>query len=250
MKNQKRIVVLDTETTGMNQGAGSVALGHQIIEIGAVELVNRKLTGRTYHQYIKPDRKIDEEAIKVHGITDDFLEDKPSFSEIASEFCEFIKDAELVIHNAPFDLAFLNQELSQISSSNLPLEQTNEVTDSLAIAKQTFPGKRNNLDALCKRFNVDNSGRDLHGALIDADLLAQVYLLMTGGQISLLSDDHGEEQSESTLSRTVKNKQALNLVVLKATEQEEQEHLEYLEFLQKKSKGNCLWLNRIQEKNN
>lgn len=176
-----RSVVLDTETTGM-----PVTEGHRIIEIGCVEIVNRRLTNRHFHVYLQPDREIDEEAIKVHGITNEFLIDKPRFKDIANDFYEFIKDAQLVIHNAVFDIGFINNEfelLGQTDRANV--EAYCSVLDSLQLARERHPGQRNSLDALCKRYHVDNSGRELHGALLDAELLADVYLTMTGGQTNL-----------------------------------------------------------------
>lgn len=180
-----RQVVLDTETTGLE-----VSQGHRIIEIGCVELVNRKLTGRHYHQYIQPDRDIDEGALAVHGIGLDFLADKPRFERIADAFLEFIDGAELIIHNAPFDIGFLDAELKRVNADQLSLMDSTSVTDTLVLARSKHPGQRNSLDALCQRYAVDNAARTLHGALLDAEILADVYLAMTGGQTSLgLSDE-------------------------------------------------------------
>ena len=180
-----RQVVLDTETTGLE-----VSQGHRIIEIGCVELVNRKLTGRHYHQYIQPDRDIDEGALAVHGIGPDFLADKPRFERIAAAFLEFIDGAELIIHNAPFDIGFLDAELKRVNADQLSLMDSVSVTDTLVLARSKHPGQRNSLDALCQRYAVDNAARTLHGALLDAEILADVYLAMTGGQTSLgLSDE-------------------------------------------------------------
>lgn len=176
-----RQIVLDTETTGLEPSQG-----HRIIEIGCVELVNRRLTGRHYHQYIQPERDIDEGAIEVHGITNEFLADKPVFAHIAEEFYQFIEGAQLVIHNAPFDIGFINSEFSRLQSVIPPVAEFCSVVDTLVMARQKHPGQKNNLDALCKRYGVDNSQRDLHGALLDAEILADVYLLMTGGQTNLL----------------------------------------------------------------
>ena len=185
-----RQIVLDTETTGLEPSQG-----HRIIEIGCVELVNRKLTGRHYHQYIQPNRLVDEGAMEVHGITNEFLQDKPVFEQIAPEFIEFIQGAELVIHNAPFDVGFINHEFRMLNPPVPPVEQYCGVIDTLVMARQKHPGQKNNLDALCKRYGVDNSARDLHGALLDAEILADVYLFMTGGQTNLLL---GAESSESS----------------------------------------------------
>lgn len=242
-----RQVVLDTETTGMNFN-GAPHIGHNIIEIGAVEVINRRLTGRTYHVYIKPPRKIDEEAIKVHGITDEMVADKPTFAEIAPEFLAFIDGAELVIHNAPFDVGFIDHECSFLPNPPPKVAEICQVTDSLQLARRMYPGKRNNLDALCDRLGIDNSKRVLHGALLDAEILADVFLMMTGGQIALLVDDDSEKQNlgENELIAPLEIN-ADNLLVLKADEEEQEAHLAYLALLDKKSKGNCLWTLRQAE---
>ena len=184
-----RQVVLDTETTGLE-----VSQGHRIIEIGCVELVGRRLTGRHFHRYINPERDIDAGAIEVHGITNTFLADKPVFARIAREFVEFIEGAELIIHNAPFDVGFLDSELQRLEPEAPGLEARCEVTDTLVMARSRHPGQRNSLDALCQRYGVDNSSRELHGALLDAEILADVYLAMTGGQTALALGD-AEERS-------------------------------------------------------
>jgi DNA polymerase-3 subunit epsilon len=179
--NAERSVVLDTETTGM-----PVTDGHRVIEIGCVELIGRRLTGRHFHVYLQPDRQSDEGAIAVHGITDEFLADKPRFKEVADEFFEFIKDAQLIIHNAAFDIGFINNEFALLGQDDrADITEHCSVLDTLMMARERHPGQRNNLDALCKRYGVDNSGRELHGALLDAEILADVYLSMTGGQTSL-----------------------------------------------------------------
>lgn len=243
----QRLVVLDTETTGMSF-VGAPHTGHNIIEIGAVEVINRRLTGRRYHVYIKPPRLVDEEAIRVHGITDEMLADKPSFAEIAPEFIEFIKGAELVIHNAPFDVGFINKEFGEIAG--LPnVADICSVTDSLMVARKMYPGKRNNLDALCDRLGIDNSKRVLHGALLDAEILADVYLMMTGGQIALIGEEEETEaDSDSTESNlhllSMEEIDASQLIMLAPTEEELAAHHEYLAILNKKSKGNCIWLKR------
>jgi len=185
MKKTNRQIVLDTETTGLNPKEG-----HRIIEIGCVELVNRRLTRNHFHVYINPEREIDQEAIDVHGITNDFLREKPKFAEIADDFFSFVAGAELVIHNAPFDVGFLNHELSLIKDEQRRIETQCTVFDTLVYARKKHPGARNTLDALCKRYGIDNSHRELHGALLDAEILADVYLLMTGGQASLLEEDN------------------------------------------------------------
>lgn len=195
-----RQIVLDTETTGLDPNQG-----HRIIEIGCVELVGRKLTGRHFHQYINPERAIDEGAQQVHGISLESLADKPLFAAIADDFLEFVEGAELVIHNAPFDLGFLNKELSLLGPNRGILEESCQVLDSLVLARQMHPGQRNSLDALCKRYFIDNSQRDLHGALLDAELLAEVYLIMTGGQVGLgLGEDEGVEQGTGKTGQSIR----------------------------------------------
>lgn len=245
-----RQIVLDTETTGMNFNGGVPHLGHNIIEIGAVEIINRRLTGNTYHVYIKPPRMVDEEAIKVHGITNEMLADKPTFSEIAPEFLAFIEGAELIIHNAPFDVGFIDQEFASLSTPPPKIAEMCTVIDSLQLARRMYPGKRNNLDALCDRLGIDNSKRVLHGALLDAEILADVFLLMTGGQIALLVDEGSEKQEMSEdiieIPLDIDTKQ---LIVLRPDDSEFREHLEYLALLDKKSKGNCLWKLRQENLN-
>ena len=233
-----RQVVLDTETTGLEY-----ANGHRIIEIGCVEILNRRSTGSHYHQYVKPDRDIDEGAIEVHGITNEFLNDKPRFADIVNEFLGFISGAELIIHNAPFDVGFINNELRLLGSEQQKLEEICTITDTLAIARHKHPGLKNNLDALCKRYGVDNTQRQLHGALLDAEILADVYLLMTGGQITLAFTDENDDQQQNVqvISRIQKNRP--NLKVIEATELECGEHQRILKMLDKSSKGKCIWLN-------
>ncbi len=176
-----RQIVLDTETTGLEP-----AEGHRIIEIGCVELVDRRLSRNNFHQYLQPDREIDQGAVEVHGITNEFLRDKPRFADIAEDFLDYVRDAELIIHNAPFDVGFLDHELSKWSEQARRIEQLCQVIDTLTMARSLHPGQRNSLDALCKRYAVDNSKRDLHGALLDAEILADVYLAMTGGRLACL----------------------------------------------------------------
>lgn len=187
-----RQIVLDTETTGLEP-----ADGHRIIEIGCVELLERRLTGNTYHQYIQPDRQIDAGAIEVHGITNESLADKPRFADIADEFLDFVRGAELIIHNAPFDVGFLDHEFGLLQASPGTVADHCTVLDTLALARRLHPGQRNNLDALCRRYEIDNSQRDLHGALLDAEILADVYLAMTGGQVSLSLDSHSDVTGEA-----------------------------------------------------
>ncbi|PID51562.1 MAG: DNA polymerase III subunit epsilon [Pasteurellales bacterium] len=242
MEKIQRQVVLDTETTGMNFN-GLPHIGHNIIEIGAVEVINRRLTGRTYHVYIKPPREVEEEAIKVHGITNEFLQDKPSFAEIVDEFVDFIKGAELIIHNAPFDVGFMDHEFSFLKNPPPKTAEMCKVTDSLLLARKKYPGKRNSLDALCSRLGIDNTKRVLHGALLDAEILADVYLTMTGGQIALLTDNDDLKSSDNKGRLNSQHRfDTSGLVILKPTEEELQAHQDYLTLLDKKSKGNCLWL--------
>ena len=240
-----RQVVLDTETTGMNM-TGQPQIGHNIIEIGAVEVINRRLTGRTFHVYIKPPREVDEEAIRVHGITNEFLQDKPVFAEIADDFLAFIKGAELIIHNAPFDVAFMDQEFSYLKNPPPKTAEMCTVTDSLQLARKMYPGKRNNLAALCDRLGIDNSKRVLHGALLDAEILADVFLMMTGGQIALLVDE--ENATAQIGEEVVKMSYDLsNAVVLNASDEELNAHETFLALIEKKSKGNCIWLHQAAE---
>jgi DNA polymerase-3 subunit epsilon len=228
-----RQIVLDTETTGIDP-----AEGHRIIEIGCVELMERQTTGRHYHVYINPEREVEAEAIGVHGITNEFLADKPKFADVAAEFFDFIKGAELVIHNAAFDIGFMDSEFARLK----PLRKTADhcgVVDSLAIARKKHPGQKNNLDALCKRYGVDNSSRDLHGALLDAEILAEVYLLLTGGQTAL-SLDAGNDGAggEGAIRRLTADRKPLNVV--RASNEEASAHDEFMELLAKKS-GETVW---------
>jgi DNA polymerase-3 subunit epsilon len=188
-----RQVVLDTETTGLEP-----ADGHRIIEIGCVEIVDRRVTGNTYHQYLQPDREIDAGAIEVHGITNESLADKPRFADVVVEFIDFIRDSELVIHNAPFDVGFINHEFSLLQDSPGNLDRYCSVLDTLTLARRMHPGQRNSLDALCRRYEIDNTRRELHGALLDAEILADVYLAMTGGQVSLSLDTASSSRREGT----------------------------------------------------
>lgn len=191
-----RQVVLDTETTGLEPSDG-----HRIIEIGCVELVDRRLTGNTYHQFIQPDRTIDPGAIEVHGITNESLVDKPRFADIAGAFLGFIRGAELVIHNAPFDVGFINHEFNLLEQVNDTVEQHCTVLDTLMLARRMHPGQRNSLDALCRRYEIDNSRRELHGALLDAEILADVYLAMTGGQVNLSLESSAEAKPGAANTR-------------------------------------------------
>ena len=224
----------------MNQ-IGAHYEGHKIIEIGAVEVINRRLTGNNFHIYLKPDRLVDPEAFGVHGIADEFLLDKPTFGDIADEFIEYVRGAELVIHNASFDIGFLDYEFSKLNRGIPKTETFCKVTDSLALARRMFPGKRNSLDALCSRYEIDNSKRTLHGALLDSQILADVYLLMTGGQTSMAFSMEGEgqqQQGETSIQRIVR--QANKLRVVLASDEELAAHESRLDLVQKKG-GSCLW---------
>lgn len=235
----KRQIVLDTETTGL-----STADDHRIIEIGCVELINRRPTGETFHQYINPERLIDDGAIEVHGITNESLEDKPKFAEVADDFMCFIDGAELVIHNAAFDVGFLNHELAKLEGETRKINDISTVLDTLKLARDKYPGQKNNLDALCRRYDVDNSNRELHGALLDAEILADVYLAMTGGQVnlSLMAEEKsvkkfvGEQTQGHAKSRKGK------LKVIKADDNELASHQENLQHIDKESGGQCQWL--------
>ena len=232
-----RQIVLDTETTGLEPSQG-----HRIIEIGCVELVNRRLTGNNFHHYLQPDREIDAGAIEVHGITNEFLADKPRFADIAAEFVEYIRGAELVIHNAPFDVGFINHEFSLLEDNPGRVEGLCGVLDTLAMARNLHPGQKNNLDALCKRYGIDNTSRTLHGALLDAEILADVYLAMTGGQVSLSlgnEDDTGAVNA-GRIRRLPADRKPLP--VIRATAEEQAEHQARLEAIDKASGGRCVWL--------
>lgn len=231
-----RQVVLDTETTGI--GAEK---GHRIIEIGCVELIDRKLTGRHYHQYVNPQRPSDEEAVGVHGITDEFLADKPLFQQVAQEFYDFIEGAELVIHNAPFDIGFMDMEFRRV---NMPMTNTFcSVLDTLVMARDMRPGQRNSLDALCKSYGIDNSHRELHGALLDAEILADVYLMMTGGQTDLMFNAGNDEEDTGKVKINLSQFEGIDgstLPIFKATAEELSEHERLLDLLDKKSDG-AIW---------
>ncbi|QGX92124.1 DNA polymerase III subunit epsilon [Tatumella sp. TA1] len=237
---KNRQIVLDTETTGMNM-VGVHYEGHRIIEIGAVEVINRRLTGNNFHVYIKPDRLVDPEAFGVHGIADEFLSDKPSFVDIAAEFLDYIKGAELIIHNAPFDIGFMDYEFDKLKQGIGHTREFCSITDSLLMARKQFPGKRNSLDALCGRFDIDNTKRTLHGALLDAEILADVYLAMTGGQTTLTFNAENEHAADSgLLAQHQAVKTTGQLRVITATAGEQALHEEYLDRIEKKS-GQCLW---------
>lgn len=228
-----RQIILDTETTGLDPRQG-----HRVIEIAAVEMQNRRLTGNHFHRYLNPDRDIEEGALQVHGITREFLQDKPRFGDIAAEFLEFVQGAELIIHNAPFDTAFLNAELNLHGMKELQT-YTGEVIDTLLMARNLHPGQRNSLDALCKRYGVDNSTRTLHGALLDCELLAQVYLSMTRGQETLVMESPAASVGAARAGGQRQRPRPLAAV---ATVQELEAHRELLGQIEKESGGNCLWL--------
>ena len=230
-----RQVVLDTETTGIGEG-------HKIIEIGCIELIDRKFTGRQYHQYVNPQRLVDPEAMEVHGISDEFLQDKPLFANIANDFIDFISGGQLVIHNAPFDVGFMDREFGQLSGYPKTADICT-ILDTLVLARKMHPGQRNSLDALCRRYGIDNSHRELHGALLDSEILADVYLLMTGGQTNLILDSAASSQGkEGVVASAVKIDAALasQLKVWGVSEIEQKEHDSVLELLTNKSEG-PLW---------
>jgi len=228
-----RQIVLDTETTGLEPSQG-----HRIIEIGCVELINRRLTGNNYHQYLQPDRAIDEGALQVHGISNEFLKDKPRFNDIVDDLMSYLKGAELVIHNAPFDVGFLNHELNSAAKGLGVIADHCAVIDTLVMARKMHPGQKNNLDALCKRYDVNNTQRDLHGALLDAEILSEVYLRMTGGQVGLALDSEQSSEKEdgvATVSRISADRAPLR--VISASKDELSAHAEFL----KKMGDACLW---------
>ncbi len=235
-----RQIVLDTETTGLEPSDG-----HRIIEIGCVELINRRLTGNSYHQYVNPERDIDAGAIEVHGISNESLLDKPRFTDIARDFLEFVKGAELIIHNAPFDTGFLNHEFARIAVSAgglIRIEDHCGVIDTLKLARTMHPGQKNDLDSLCRRYSVDNSSRTLHGALLDAEILADVYVAMTRAQAGFFEEarasTHGALEP-AQIRRIDSNRPAL--AVLAATPEEQAAHGAWLDEIEKKSDGKCVW---------
>ena len=235
-----RQVVLDTESTGLEPEQG-----HRIIEIGCVELVNRRLTDRRLHYYLQPDRDIDDGALEVHGITRDFLQGKPRFADVHAEILSFVSGAEVIIHNAPFDVAFIDHELARLGDSVPRLEDYCRVLDSLALARQLHPGQRNSLDALCKRYRIDNSARQLHGALLDAEILAEVYLAMTGGQAVLALGGTGETAiASSAPSGERRRRSSGSIPVLRADPEELEAHARQLARIDGESGGQCLWLHR------
>jgi DNA polymerase-3 subunit epsilon len=229
-----RQIVLDTETTGLEPKQG-----HRIIEIGALELIDRQLTGRQFHTYVNPEREIDQGALEVHGITEEFLRDKPRFADICDDLMAFADGAELVIHNAPFDIGFIDNELSLSGHEYASITAVATVLDTLELARDLHPGQRNNLDALCKRYEVDNSSRSLHGALLDAEILADVYLAMTGGQADLgLSL---ESPAASVDAQGVPSAERPVLLVVRASENELSQHQARIEDIDEQSGGRCLY---------
>ena len=231
-----RQIVLDTETTGINPKEG-----HRIIEIGCVEIVNRRLTGNHYHVYINPQRYVEQEAIEVHGITNEFLADKPLFKDVVDGFIEFIRGAQLVIHNAPFDVGFMDHEFAMVpNTSSIRTEEICTVLDTLVLARQMHPGQKNNLDALCRRYHIDNSHRELHGALLDSEILADVYLMMTGGQTKLnLSGQNSSDTGSVEVIRRLSSERK-PLKVIRATADELEQHEQRLDLVENKG-GACLW---------
>ncbi|MFT5069687.1 MAG: DNA polymerase-3 subunit epsilon [Candidatus Paceibacteria bacterium] len=238
-----RLIVLDTETTGLEPKQG-----HRLIEVGALEMVNRRLTGKSFHEYVHPERDIPMEAQAVHGITEEFLQDKPLFSAIADDFIEFVRDAELIIHNAPFDLGFLDNELAIVGKaagrSYPKISDICKITDTLKLARQKHPGQKNNLDALCRRYGINNAHRELHGALLDSEILADVYLIMTGGQTDLMlaAETPSRKIDATAVNSRLESIQDDNLPVVLATSEELNAHHAKLETVAKESNDKCLWL--------
>ncbi len=237
-----RQVVLDTETTGLE-----VTQGHRIIEIGCVEVLHRRTTDQIYHQFLNPEREIDAGAEEVHGITAEFLADKPKFHEIANDFIDFITDAELIIHNASFDVGFINDELERAGHSITDINSCCKVTDSLELARKMHPGQKNSLDALCKRYEIDNSHRELHGALLDAQILADVFLALTGGQatLSLAGTPESLEQNRKKNASLDTDREALRVIY--ADQDELHAHEAFLNKIQQESESGCLWLRKKAE---
>ena len=243
-----RQVILDTETTGLE-----LLEGHKIIEIGCVEMINRRLTGNNLHQYVNPDREIDAGAIEVHGITNEQLQDKPRFRDVAQSFLEFVKGAELIIHNAPFDVGFLNHEFSVANGNGAKfrIEDHCTIVDTLTLARAMHPGQKNDLDSLCRRYSVDNSNRVLHGALLDAEILADVYLAMTRSQAGFFEDTSTPARTATAAVATQVRRLSLErppLPILAPTAEEMALHAAWLQELEKKSGGKCLWM-RIETTN-
>ncbi|MBQ60706.1 MAG: DNA polymerase III subunit epsilon [Gammaproteobacteria bacterium] len=229
-----RQIVLDTETTGLE-----VAQGHRILEIGCVEIVGRRITQKQFHHYINPEREIDEGALRVHGISQEFLADKPLFGDIWKSFIDFVEGAELIIHNAAFDLGFIDNEMQLLAPGNGSILDHCSFVDSLELARNKHPGQKNSLDALCKRYNVDSSQRELHGALLDAEILADVYLLLTGGQATLGLGDEGQDSVTKSRKRVKRDRPPLKVIL--ASEDELVRHSEKLDKLDAASESGCVW---------
>jgi len=232
----QRQIVLDTETTGLEHRQG-----HRIIEIGCVELINRRLTGNNFHMYLNPQREIDQGAIEVHGISNEFLADKPLFKDIYQQMLDYLSGAELVIHNAKFDVGFLDAELERIEATTPKIDDVCGVHDTLLQARKMFPGQRNDLDSLCRRYEINNSHRELHGALLDAEILADVYLLMTGGQTALLLDAQPSDADTNGLVKQAVDFSSLSLPTVAPSAQEQQNHVDWLSRLDEKVGGQCVW---------
>ena len=231
-----RQIVLDTETTGLKPEQG-----HRIIEIGCVELKNRRRTNNHYQQYLDPEREIEDGAHDVHGISNEFLADKPVFADVAQGFIDFIRDSELIIHNAPFDVGFIDAELKRLGRQWGKVEDYCTVIDTLVMAREMYPGQKNSLDALCKRYDIDNSQRELHGALLDAQILLDVYLAMTGGQTDLLLSDEQSGNGQGMYEARQIDPNRPGLRIIKASSEELEAHYHKLETVDKESEGNCLW---------
>mgnify|MGYP003385914722 CR=1 FL=1 len=228
-----RQIILDTETTGLEPKQG-----HRIIEVGCVEIINRRFTGNNFHEYINPLRDIDEGAMAVHGISNEDLADKPIYEDIAESLYEYLEGAEVIIHNAPFDVGFINHEYALMGSEHTDMSSWCDVVDTLQMARKLFPGQRNSLDALCKRYDIDNSRRELHGALLDSEILGDVYLAMTGGQNSLFSAENMEQKSQH---QQPIDPNRPRLKIIKPNEEEDRLHQERLAFIKKSASGHCLW---------
>lgn len=232
-----RQIVLDTETTGLDPKAG-----HRVIEIGCVEMVNRRLTGKVFHQYLQPDREVEQGAVEVHGITNEFLADKPRMEDVIEQFVDFIRGAELIIHNAPFDVGFLNHEFALVGPGWGQIDDIATIIDTLVMAREIHKGQRNSLDALCKRYDVDNSSREYHGALLDSRILAEVYLAMTGGQTALLLQEEDEEadgRAQSSVAVPVTRSAPLRIIA--ASPEEQEAHEQFLATLRKSSDKEVAW---------
>lgn len=232
-----RIVALDTETTGLD-----LSEGHRVIEIGCVEIENRRLTGREFRRYVNPGRRVDTAAFEVHGISDEFLLDQPPFADVEAAFIDFISGAEVIVHNAAFDVSFLDNELSLTAGSVSSLASVCEITDTLLMAKDRHPGQRNNINALCKRYDIDTSAREKHGALLDAQLLARVYLAMTGGQINLLLGEESRMSQPAASVRRTASRAGISLAGFPPTDEELESHRALLNKIDGASESGCLWL--------